>query len=90
MKRQPVVPVATCPEDGSAPSSVFVMARFRRLMFVQGWSVDLARLCVDPPYMYECLARAHQCGEEQLRRVAMVLFAGAGVGAGANGLALAH
>jgi hypothetical protein len=47
-------------------------------MFVQGWSVDLARLCIDPAYMYECLARAHHCGEEQLRRVALLLFAGCG------------
>jgi hypothetical protein len=78
MKRQPFVPAADGPADDGAPLSLFVMARFRRLMFVQGWSVDLARLCVEPAYMYECLARAHHCGEEQLRRVALLLFAGYG------------
>ena len=78
MKRQPLIPAADGPADHAAPLSLFMMARFRRLMFVQGWSVDLARLCVEPAYMYECLARAHHCGEEQLRRVALLLFAGYG------------
>jgi len=78
MKYQPVVPVVPTPAEDSAPLPLFVMARFRRLMFVQGWPVDLARLCIDPAYMYECLARAHHCGEEQLRRVALLLFAGCG------------
>ncbi len=78
MKHQPVVPAVTTPVEDSSPLPLFVMARFRRLMFVQGWSVDLSRLCIDPAYMYECLARAHHCGEEQLRRVALLLFAGYG------------
>ena len=78
MQRQPFVPAADGSEDGGAPLSLFMMARFRRLMFVQGWPVDVARLCVEPAYMYECLARAHDCGEEQLRRVALLLFAGYG------------
>jgi len=78
MKHQPVVPVVPTPAEDSAPLPLFVMARFRRLMFVQGWPVDLARLCIDPAYMYECLARAHHCGDEQLRRVALLLFAGCG------------
>jgi hypothetical protein len=76
MKIQPALALSTVPADNATPLPLFVMARFRRLMFVQGWSVDLARLCVDPAYMYECLGRAHQCGEEQLHRVALVLFAG--------------
>ena len=78
MKSQSFQPVAAVPAVDSAPLPLFIMARFRRLMFVQGWSVDLARLCVEPAYMYECLARAHHCGEEQLRRVALLLFAGYG------------
>jgi hypothetical protein len=87
MKYQPVVPVVPTPAEDSAPLPLFVMARFRRLMFVQGWPVDLARLCIDPAYMYECLARAHHCGEEQLRRVALLLFAGCGA---KSAPALAH
>jgi hypothetical protein len=78
MQGQPAFPAVTIAAEANAPLPLFVMARFRRLMFVQGWSVDLARLCVDPAYMYECLARAHHCGEEQLRRVALLLFAGYG------------
>jgi hypothetical protein len=79
MRRQPLVRAADGLADDSAPASLFMMARFRRLMFVQGCSVDLARLCVEPAYLYECLARAHHGGEEQLRRVALLLFAGHGV-----------
>ena len=78
MKHQPVVPAVTTPAEDTSPLPLFVMARFRRLMFVQGWSVDLARLCVDPGYMHECLARAHHCGGEQLRRVSLLVFAGCG------------
>ena len=78
MKTQSFQPAAASPAVDSAPLPLFIMARFRRLMFVQGWSVDLARLCVEPAYMYDCLARAHHCGEEQLRRVALLLFAGCG------------
>lgn len=87
MKSQPFVPAADGPANDGAPLSLFMMARFRRLMFVQGWSVDLARLCVEPAYMYECLARAHHGGGEQLRRVALLLFAGYG---GRPAAAMAH
>lgn len=87
MKFQPFVPASTPPVEDSSPLPLFVMARFRRLMFVQGWSVDLPRLCTDTAYMYECLARAHHCGEEQLRRVALLLFAGCGA---KSAPALAH
>ena len=78
MRPKPVVSAVTVSAADTVPLPLFMLARFRRLMFVQGWSVDLARLCVDPTYMHECLARAHQCGEEQLRRVALMLFAGYG------------
>ena len=87
MKGQSFQTAVALPAADSAPPPLFIMARFRRLMFVQGWSVDLARLCVEPAYMHECLARAHHCGEEQLRRVALLLFAGYG---SRHGPALAH
>ena len=87
MKTRLVRSAPTDSVEDSAPLPLFMMARFRRLMFVQGWSVDLARLCTDPVYMYECLARAHHCGEEQLRRVALLLFAGYGA---RSAPALAH
>ena len=76
MKPKPVVPVTSQLAQDTAPLPLFAMARFRRLMSVQGWPVDLPRLCSDPTYMHECLARAHACGEERLRRVALLVFAG--------------
>lgn len=75
MKPKPVVPVTSHSALDMAPLPLFAMARFRRLMSVQGWPVDLPRLCSDQAYMHECLARAHTCGEEQLRRVALMVFA---------------
>jgi len=78
MKRKPAPTAVAQSDEDSTPLPLFAMARFRRLMFLQGWVVDLARLCSDPAYMYECLARAHSCSEEQLRRVALVVFAGYG------------
>lgn len=87
MKYQSVVPALTSPVEDSTPLPLIVMARFRRLMFVQGLAVDLPRLCIDAAYLYECLARAHHCGEEQLRRVAQLLFAGCGA---TSSPALAH
>lgn len=78
MKPKPAPTAVAQLDDDSTPLPLFAMARFRRLMSLQGWAVDLARLCSDPAYMYECLARAHSCGEEQLRRAALMVFHGYG------------
>ncbi len=55
--------------------SVIALARFRRLMASEGWAVDLARMCCDRIYAYECIAQAHTSATERLRRVALDLFA---------------
>ena len=57
------------------PLPIIPMARFRRLMLHEGWAVDLARMCVDSAYAYECLALAHTSGDAALRRAALDLFA---------------
>jgi hypothetical protein len=57
------------------PLPIIQMACFRRRMACEGWSVDLARMCVDSAYAFECLALAHTSGNEQLRRSALDLFA---------------
>ncbi len=57
------------------PLPIIAMARFRRLMLHEGWAVDLARMCVDSAYAYECLALAHTSGDAALRRAALDLFA---------------
>jgi hypothetical protein len=54
---------------------IIAMASFRRLMAREGWFVDLARMCADRAYVYECLALAHTSAEARLRRVAFDLFA---------------
>jgi len=53
---------------------VLKMARFRRLMRREGWSVDLARMCMDRGYVFECLALAHTSVCLKLRRAALDLF----------------
>jgi hypothetical protein len=71
-------------QDNTAPAAVLApvtplpiipMARFRRLMLHEGWAVDLARMCVDCAYAYECLALAHTSNDAALRRAALDLFA---------------
>jgi hypothetical protein len=53
---------------------IAAMARFRRLMNYEGWDVDLARMCTDAPYAYQCLATAHTSSDARLRTAAMQLF----------------
>jgi hypothetical protein len=60
---------------GVAEVPVFLLARFRRLMALEGWNVDLARMCVDTPYAYERIAQAHTSAATRLRQVAFDLFA---------------
>lgn len=57
------------------PLPIIPMARFRRLMLHEGWTVDPARMCVDVAYAYECLALAHTSNDDALRRAALDLFA---------------
>jgi hypothetical protein len=57
------------------PLPIIPMARFRRLMGYEGWSVDLSRMCVDSAYAYECLALAHTSSDTGLHRAALDLFA---------------
>jgi hypothetical protein len=56
------------------PLPIINMARFRRLMLVEGWPVDLPRMCVDSAYAYACLALAHTSINDDLRRAALDLF----------------
>jgi hypothetical protein len=65
---------ATAPTGPVTPLPIINMARFRRLMQVEGWPVDLPRMCVDRAYAYECLALAHTSVNEALRRAALDLF----------------
>ena len=46
---------------------ILEMARFRRLMNYEGWEVDLARMCVDTAYAYQCLATAHTSSDTTMR-----------------------
>ncbi len=57
------------------PLPIIAMASFRRLMASEGWPVDLARMCVDRHYAFECLAQAHTSCEARLRAAALALFA---------------
>jgi hypothetical protein len=69
---------SAAPLPGGAPVMplpIIAMASFRRLMAREGHSVDLARMCVDRQYAFDCLAQAHSSAEERLRQSALALFA---------------
>ena len=58
-----------------SPLPIIAMASFRRLMAYEGRNVDLARMCVDRQYAFECLAAGHCSTDAQLRHAAVGLFA---------------
>ena len=60
---------------GVSEVPLFLLARFRRLMALEGWVVDLPRMCVDPIYANERIAQAHTSAIARLRQVAFDLFA---------------
>jgi hypothetical protein len=60
---------------GVSEVPVFLLARFRRLMALEGWNVDLPRMCVDSAYAYERIAQAHTSAITRLRQAALDLFA---------------
>jgi hypothetical protein len=66
-------PPAPAPADVHA-LPIAAMARFRRLMNYEGWDVDLARMCTDRAYAYQCLATAHTSSDARLRSAALQLF----------------
>jgi hypothetical protein len=60
---------------GVSEVPVFLLARFRRLMALEGWIVDLPRMCVDTTYAHERIAQAHTSAIVRLRHSACDLFA---------------
>jgi hypothetical protein len=60
---------------GVAEVPLFLLARFRRLMALEGWAVDLPRMCVDSDYAHERIAQAHTSAITRLRQAALDLFA---------------
>jgi hypothetical protein len=75
---QPPIPVffeAAPPLMLVASAPLFHLARFRRLMAMEGFSVDLPRMCIDRIYAHERIALAHTSALDRLRRAALDLFA---------------
>ena len=60
-------PCADALEDGA-------LLRLRSLMTADGRPCDLARLCKDRLYAYECIATANASANPNLRRLALELF----------------
>ena len=54
--------------------SVEALQDFKALMMLDGWPVQLARMCYDRLYAYERIAQAHASANDELRRVALQLF----------------
>jgi len=60
-------PCGDAPENGA-------LLRLRSLMTADGRPCDLARLCKDRLYAYECIATANASSDPSLRRLALELF----------------
>jgi len=58
---------------GEAPETGALL-RLRSLMAADGRPCDLARLCKDRLYAYECIAAANASANPTLRRLALELF----------------
>jgi hypothetical protein len=54
--------------------SVAVLLRFRELMALEQWPVQLTRMCYDRLYAYERIAQAHASASQDLKSLALQLF----------------
>lgn len=55
-------------------ASMADMLRFQALMAGEGQTVQVARMCYDRPYAFDCIASAHASASDPLRRLALHLF----------------
>lgn len=53
---------------------IAMLQEFKLLMGLEGWPVQIARMCYDRLYAYERIAQAHASASEALRQVALLLF----------------
>ena len=51
-----------------------LMARFKRLMQYEGWTIDVPRMFTDTAYAHGCLVTARTSRDDRLRRTALSLF----------------
>ena len=75
MKTPVVLFEAALARAGMLEVPVFLLARFRRLMALEGRIVDLPRMCVDTVYAHERIAQANTSAIVRLQQVAVDLFA---------------
>jgi hypothetical protein len=54
--------------------SVAALLRFRELMALEQWPVQMARMCYDRLYAYERIAQAHGSASQDLKGLALQLF----------------
>jgi hypothetical protein len=59
---------------GGQPLDLTLLQRFKGLMALEQWPVQLARMCYDRLYAYERIAQAHASADDGLRAVALQLF----------------
>jgi hypothetical protein len=68
--RRPTVVAA----DLAAPLGVALLQEFKLLMGLEGWPVQIGRMCQERLYAYERIAQAHASASAALRGVALRLF----------------
>jgi hypothetical protein len=53
---------------------IALLQEFKLMMGLEGWPVQIARMCYDRLYAYERIAQAHASASATLREVALQLF----------------
>lgn len=66
--------------------SMNALLRFQALMAGEGQMIQVARMCYDRPYAFDCIASAHASANDPLRRLALQLFKAYEQGEGARQL----
>jgi len=71
LRRLPLLPRRPPLAQGASMADLL---RFQALMAGEGHAIQVARMCYDRPYAFDCIASAHASAHDPLRRLALHLF----------------
>lgn len=71
LRRLPLLPSRSPLARGLSMNELL---RFQALMAGEGQTIQVARMCYDRPYAFDCIASAHASANDPLKRLALQLF----------------